>query len=202
MALRVGVAEPVVGDADAAGESDLAVDDEQLAVSAMVGPRDRVPAQGVVPLDADAVALHEEGQVFGHLRGADGIQHDVDFHAGPRPFRQRLGEGAADFAIPVDVELEVDRSLRAADRGQHGRKDLHAVAQHVDAVAVRDGRAGERVHGLQKSHVAHAELMAHVIAHRDAPAHHRQRRPPRIARWFSAAEEQTHGVVRSASAGR
>jgi hypothetical protein len=78
----------------------------------------------------------------------------------------------------------------AADRAQHRREDLHAVAQHVDAVSLRHRGAGERVHGLQERHVAHAELMAHVIAHRDAPPHHRHGRASRIARTLAAPEQE------------
>src|ERR1051326_6774663 len=36
-----------------------------------------------------------------------------------RALRQRLGEEPPDLAVPVDVELEVDRLPRAADRREH-----------------------------------------------------------------------------------
>ena len=50
------VATPFVGDADAAGEADLAVDDEQLAVRAVVHPLQVGPMGLVVALDLDAGA--------------------------------------------------------------------------------------------------------------------------------------------------
>src|SRR5438093_11568777 len=54
--LGIGVAQPVVGDAHTAGEADLANDDEELAMGAMVESRDRVPKQGAIPIRFDSVS--------------------------------------------------------------------------------------------------------------------------------------------------
>jgi hypothetical protein len=187
---RVGVAEPLVGDSDAAGEADRAVDDEQLAMRAVVDPRDRVPADGVVPLDVDPVALQEIDQLRRHRRGADGVEDHVHFHAGAGALGERLREHPPDLAVPVDVELHVDRLLRAADGREHRREDAHAVPQHLDPVSLGERRARERVHRLQERQVARAELMLHVIAHRQAAAHHRQRRAAGEAWAFAASLEE------------
>ena len=70
------------------------------------------------------------------LRGMKSIS-DCDICAEPTasritftatPARARSASASAnlppDLAVPVDVELEVDRLLRAADRGEHRREDL------------------------------------------------------------------------------
>src|SRR5439155_25431940 len=64
--LRVGVTEPFVGDSNAAGESNRTVDHHELAMRAVIDSRDRVPAQGVVPLEINAVAAEEVDERLGH----------------------------------------------------------------------------------------------------------------------------------------
>ena len=198
--LLVGVAEPLVRDADAAGEADRAVDDEELAVRAVVEAREGVPAQRVVPLHVDAVALHEVDQRVRHRRGADGVEDHFHRHAGAGALRQRLREEPPDLAVPVDVELEVDGLLRAADGREHRWEDLHAVFQDLHAVAGRHRRAAERVHGLQEGHVAHAELVLHVVAHRQPPPDDRQRRSLRIARLLVPAEKHQRWPISQTAA--
>ena len=55
--LALRVAEPVVGDADASGKPDLAVDDQDLAVAAVVHFLEGIPAQRVEIADAAPRAL-------------------------------------------------------------------------------------------------------------------------------------------------
>ena len=64
--LGVCVTEPFVGDSNAAGESNRTVDHHELAMRAVIDSRDRVPAQGVVPLEIDAVAAEEVDERLGH----------------------------------------------------------------------------------------------------------------------------------------
>src|SRR5512138_832336 len=51
---------------------------------------------------------------------------------GTRARGERLGEPRADPALPVHEGLEADRAVRLADRVQHRREDLVAVAQRLD----------------------------------------------------------------------
>ena len=55
-----------VGDSNAAGESNRTVDHHELAMRAVIDSRDRVPAQGVVPLEINAVAAEEVDERLGH----------------------------------------------------------------------------------------------------------------------------------------
>ena len=123
------VAEPLVGDADAAGEAHPAVDHEELAVRAVVQPPDRVPARLVVAAQLDARGLHLLQIRLVDLAAADPVDQDVDAHPGPGPLGERVRERLADRARPVDVCLEGDRLPRGADRVEHRREDLIAVEE-------------------------------------------------------------------------
>src|SRR5680860_45474 len=62
----------------------------------------------------------------------------------PSALSQCLCELAADVAGPVDKGLERNGAARAANRGQHRRENLVAVAQRCDAVALAK-RAGQKI---------------------------------------------------------
>ena len=137
--LRVArVAVPLVADADPAGEADLAVDDQQLAVRAVVHAREVVPVQRVEPVHLDARRGHLVQHLLVHLLAAHPVDEQVHAHAGPCAFAQRLGEALPDAARPVDVGLERDRRTSAADRRQHRWKDLDAILEVLDPVTVDD----------------------------------------------------------------
>jgi len=136
----LGVARPFVADAHAAGEADGPVDHQQLAMRAIVQLVERIPARRVKLPHFDAGVAHPAQQPLVHPRAADPVEQHMHFHAGPRPFGQRTGEGVADPARPVDVRLERDRPLRAMNGVQHGGKDLVAIQKHLEAVAGKDDR--------------------------------------------------------------
>ena len=79
-----------------------------------------------------------------HGAGPDRIDEDADAHAAARGLFQRRGELIGDLAGVVDVGLEADPPLRAADRLEHRGKHLIAVGQHVVVVAARRVGADER----------------------------------------------------------
>jgi hypothetical protein len=66
---------------------------------------------------------------IGYIRCIEG---GVDRDAGAGALGERRGESLADLPGPVDVGLEGDRPLRAADRRKHRREDLVAVLQVDD----------------------------------------------------------------------
>ena len=137
---RFGVAIPVVGDTDAAGEADLAVHDQELAVRAVVHAREVVPAKWMVVLYLDTRGYHAVDEAGLHFLAADPVDQDMDRDAGLRALGQGIDECAADLARPVDVRLEADGLLRALDGGEHRGKYLGAVLEVRDAVAVADRR--------------------------------------------------------------
>ena len=73
---------PVVGDAGAAGEGDAAVDDQRLAMGPMVEAGERVPADRVVPGELAAARFERLEDLLADPGGADGVQQDLDPHAG------------------------------------------------------------------------------------------------------------------------
>ena len=84
----LGIAAPDVGDADTAGEPDRAVDDEHLAVRAVVHPVEVVP-DGLVELaDADSGVDHRRELIGVELAAAEPIEEDVDLDAGAGALRR------------------------------------------------------------------------------------------------------------------
>jgi hypothetical protein len=105
------VAGPLVGDADAAGEADPAVDDEELPVRAVVEPAEVRPARRVVLLDLDAGRLQLLDQRLVHLREPTQSSSTCTLTPARARSARALGELLADRPRPVDVGLEVDRPL-------------------------------------------------------------------------------------------
>jgi hypothetical protein len=99
-----------------------------------------------------------------HLLGADPVEQDVDLHAGARALGERVGELLADASRPVDVGLERDRLLRAADRREHRGKDLVPVQQRVDAVAFDQPGPEQHAHGARELRVVHAVSVVDLAA--------------------------------------
>jgi hypothetical protein len=147
------VTEPLVGDPHAAGEPDVAIDHQQLAVGAVVEPADRVPARLVVPTELNARILHLLQIRLIDLAAADPVDQDMDLHPGPGALGKRIRKRLANRARPVDVRLERDGVLRGADCLQHGREDLFAVEQRLHPVPVRQGRSEHDPHGAEKLRV-------------------------------------------------
>jgi hypothetical protein len=153
---------PFVRDADAAGETDAAVDDEELAMRAVVEAMELVPAGLVEATHLDTRELHERQLALVHLAAAEPVEQQMHANAGAGPVGERIGERLADFAGPVDVALETDRLLRAADRAEHRREDLVTVAQHLEAVAVHDRRSEQDAHRTPELWIARG-VKAHDV---------------------------------------
>jgi hypothetical protein len=98
LALVAGVAAPLLGDADAAGERDPLVDDEHLAVGAVVLLERRaepaLPQRLAEPLDLHAAA----GHVVEQLGLDEPAAHGVDEHAHPHPLAGRSARAFANSA--------------------------------------------------------------------------------------------------------
>jgi hypothetical protein len=133
LALVPRVAVPLVGDAHTAGEPGLLVDDHDLAMGPVVRLGGPEPMQRSEPPDANTRVVHHVDQGAVEPMGAPGIQEHADPNARQGPLGQRLGEGRADLASPVDEGQKVDRVLRPGDGLEHRGEDLVAVAEDVDA---------------------------------------------------------------------
>ena len=144
LVLVAGVALPLVGDADAAGEADRLVDDQHLAVGAVVH-LSRAGAGAAA--GTSARARRPASMLVDERRGPWGGRPRRRAARAParppRPGRRAASANSrADLALPVDEGQEVDRVLGVVDRVEHRREDLVAVAQDVDAVAL--GRRARR----------------------------------------------------------
>ncbi|MCU0684196.1 MAG: hypothetical protein MUF34_18470 [Polyangiaceae bacterium] len=149
----VGGAVPLVGDADAPGEADLAVEHQELTVGAVVhGGQVEQPGL-VILLDLDPGRLHRAEQIVVELRAAHPVEQDVHLDPRPRLRGQRLAEASPDLARPVNVGLEVDGALGRVDRRQHRGEDLLAVAQLFDAVVAQHRRAEQVAHRARELRV-------------------------------------------------
>src|SRR5689334_16944822 len=115
--LRLAI--PLVRDTDAAGKTDAAVDDQQLAVRAVVEPRERVPVRPVVAAHFDACGLHFLDVRIVDLPAAYPVEQDMNVHSGPRTLGKRIGEALADGTLPVNIRFKAYGMTRGLDRRQH-----------------------------------------------------------------------------------
>lgn len=140
----LGGAAPVIGESDTAGEGHGAVDDEYLAVGAVVDAIERPCAHVVEPDQAHARGVELGNRGGGQVVGAVAIEHDADVNAAAGSGHEGLREAGADLAVGVDEALEADAALRPLDRLQHRREDVIAVLQHVERIAAGHRRADQR----------------------------------------------------------
>ena len=157
LVLVARVAAPLLRDADAAGEADPAVHHADLAVQPVVGLERRLEQRLAEPLDLDAGPVHLLDQRLLDQPAAEGVDEQPHPDPGPGPLGHRLGELHRDVALPVDERHQVDGRLGAADRVEHRREDLVAVAQHLDGVALGERRADHHLEAAAE----HVDLVAH-----------------------------------------
>src|SRR5207247_7719747 len=118
-----------------ARECDAAVDDEELAVRAVVETRQAVPHDPLIRLDATASFAERLRAAAKGAEAADGVHDDGDADAGAPTLGQRVDELLADLALLEDVALHVDRLARAADGVEHRRIERVPVREDLDPVA-------------------------------------------------------------------
>ena len=94
--LRVAV--PLVGDAHPAGEADASIDDQQLAVSAVVELVECVPARWMVFFDLDSRVAHGIQKAAVDLAATDPVDQDMDVDSLASACSQRIGKPLADLA--------------------------------------------------------------------------------------------------------
>ena len=136
--------EPPVRDAGAAGERDAPVDDEQLAVRAVVETVQPVPGERLIEARAGSRPPAGGAPAAPLMTGAaDRIEHEPHLDAGACAGDHRVDQHVGGFAGLEDVGLEVDRRLGPRDRVAHRRVELGAVGEDLDGVVPMD-RAPDR----------------------------------------------------------
>ena len=158
--------EPPVSDARAAGERDLAVDHQQLAMRPVVDPVQRVPAHRLVGHDPHACGPQPPHRPSPQANAADRVDDDGDVDAVAGALAQRVDERLADAAVLEDVALHVDRALGLSDRLKHGRIERRTVSQDGDAVAVMQRRLAGRLKRVEKTLAVHRGPRRQVIVDR------------------------------------
>lgn len=139
----VGVAVPVVAEADAADVACGAVDDEEFAVGAFVEAEVDVAED----FDFDAGLFHGVDFFAVEAVAADGVLEEVDFDALLGFGGEGVGELGADFAAGEDEVFHGDGVFGGFDGGEHGGEDFCAVFEDVDVVAFDEWWAEEVADG-------------------------------------------------------
>jgi hypothetical protein len=136
------VAEPLVGDAVAERVADAAVDDQQLAMRAVIEPAKIPPARLTVTGELGTASLQALELRLAGLRSAEGVDEHAHFHPGTRPLAQSIDELRLELARGPHERLEVHGLLGGGDVVEHRGVD-RAVLQHCGAVAFVNAAFGE-----------------------------------------------------------
>ena len=141
---RIGIPEPVIGHTSPAGECHIAVDDENLAVGAVVDLLEGVPVHRVERADLRAGALQPLDVSALHRTCPDGVDDQADLHSPGRGVGERGGEVFRDLPGVVDIGLEVDPPPCLTDGIQHRGEDLDPVDENLVLIAPGNPAPGER----------------------------------------------------------
>src|SRR5689334_3482504 len=106
---------PLVRDSGTADESNLSVDNQQLAMRAIVVARELVPAGRVIPGKLPAGSCELVKILFVGPHAAERIEYDIYAHAGPGTFRQSIDVASGNLALPPDVGFKTHRPLCGGD---------------------------------------------------------------------------------------
>ncbi len=149
----VGQVEVVVGDIATAGEHGFAVDDQELAVRAVLDADQPVDGARVVVAHLHPGLAEHVGVGGLELEhGSREVDQDAHVHALPGFPHQRLREEARGVIHVVDEELELDRCLRGLDELQP------PVEGGGSLIEVREGVRGG---GLRLKAVPDRGVVAH-----------------------------------------
>ena len=159
----VGVAVPRIGDADAAVERYLSIDDQQFAMRAIVDPVQAVPVQRMKEGKLHAALAQRIDRGLLHARRSGPVSQHAHFHARLCTLGQCRDELVGNTARPVDVRFQIDAVPCRTDRRQHRGKNLCAVLVVVDAVALDDGRAKQGACLTTKLRAAHGADVADAL---------------------------------------
>ena len=142
MVLVLAVAQPLVGDAMTERVADLAVDDEELAVRAVIETPQIPPARTTINAQVH-VARDEALQLrVVRARTPERVDEDADRDADASLLAEQVDELAFDFALGPHERFEMNGVSRRRDVGEHGGKQS-AVLQDRDAIAFVHGAAGQ-----------------------------------------------------------
>jgi hypothetical protein len=126
--------QPVVGEAMSAHVRDAPVDDEDLAVIAIVDQAEVGDQDRVVPAHLRAGFLQQLESLLSELLAAAAVEHHPHLHLLARLGRQRLGHAPRELPLLAEKRLVVDGLARGGDVGEDAVPH-RPVLQQLDAVA-------------------------------------------------------------------
>jgi hypothetical protein len=141
-----------------------AIDDQQLAVRAIVQAVEPVPRHPLVELHlAAGLAQAAQRRAESHPEAADRVEREPHFDAGARALDHRFHDHLRGLAVLEDVRLHVHGRLRATDGVAHLGVELRAVGEDVDLVAeMNRGLAGD-LDDVEEFVAVGADGMRHLV---------------------------------------
>jgi hypothetical protein len=134
--LILSVAGPFLGVAEAAEVADLSIDDDFLAVVAIVQTTEVLEGDGVELPDLDTRVFHQLLELGVHLVPTGRVDHQPNLDPLASLGCQSLGDLIADVARPPDVGLHVHGFSGRRDVGEHPREVLITVLQQLDGIPI------------------------------------------------------------------
>src|SRR2546421_483207 len=113
-------------------EGDLAIDDQDVAVRAVVEALQRVPGDRLIPVDAATGGAQRFEIILGGVQAADTVDNDAHGDAGARALGEHLQDLVAGASAQEEIDLEMDAAPRGAHRLELGGVDLGAAAEHIE----------------------------------------------------------------------
>src|SRR4029079_3874246 len=134
---------PFASDADAAGDSDTAVHDEQFPVVAWDEPEPGAKAGRVEYRDRHTGPLQLLDELPGRAAGADPVEQQTDVYHALYRRNKSVREPLVDIIRPEDVTLQRDARLGAVDEIEHRVEGGRTVAKQRDLVPARHVGGGD-----------------------------------------------------------
>src|SRR5208283_5582920 len=149
LATAAGTARVDVADIDAADESDLAIDDHQLAMVAMVCGKEMKPsferADWIESQCADAGASQALKESIRGVNRTEIVEDDIHLHARLLLRDQHVGKFFADRIVVEGEGFEIDAVVGALDRSEHRAVGVGSVLEQRHLVADYQGAARDRL---------------------------------------------------------
>ena len=123
------------GEVHTARIAHYAIDDEHLAVVAVVGERRKVGKEGTESLDLDTSLLHPTEETARHTDTGGGIVHQPHFYALKHLVDENVSKGIAYNIVLDHEEHDVDVMTGSKDVLLHGLEHIAADRKDADAVA-------------------------------------------------------------------
>ena len=133
-----GVSLPLFGYSDTSGEGNLVIDDQDLAMGAMVCLPEFPAGDRPKALDGDPGTCHLIDEVGLHRRAAKSVENHTHANSSTRPFREEVGQLFGDLTGPIDKGDQVNGLLGFGYRVEHGGEDLVPIPENLYFISLRE----------------------------------------------------------------